>query len=29
MLLGVVLGAVFPNVGKADWIAALSNVFLG
>ena len=28
MLLGVALGAVFPNVGKAEWMAALSNVFL-
>ena len=28
MLFGVVLGAVFPNVGKAAWVAALANVFL-
>ncbi|HXA68149.1 MAG TPA: dicarboxylate/amino acid:cation symporter [Bryobacteraceae bacterium] len=28
MVLGVVLGAVFPDVGKADWVAALANVFL-
>ena len=28
MLLGVALGAFFPNVGKADWVAALSSVFL-
>jgi proton glutamate symport protein len=28
MLLGVALGAAFPNVGKADWMAALANVFL-
>ncbi len=28
MLVGIALGAFFPNVGKADWIAALANVFL-
>ncbi len=28
MVLGVLLGAVFPDVGKADWVAALANVFL-
>jgi len=28
MVLGVVLGAAFPDVGKADWVAALANVFL-
>ena len=28
MILGVVLGAVFPDVGKADWVAALANMFL-
>jgi proton glutamate symport protein len=28
MLLGVALGAAFPNVGKAAWMAALANVFL-
>jgi len=28
MVLGVALGAVFPDVGKADWVAALANVFL-
>src|SRR3984893_7241636 len=28
MVLGVVLGATFPDVGKADWVAALANVFL-
>jgi proton glutamate symport protein len=28
MLLGVALGAAFPDVGKADWMAALANVFL-
>jgi proton glutamate symport protein len=28
MVLGVALGAFFPNIGKADWIAAFSNVFL-
>jgi proton glutamate symport protein len=28
MLLGVAVGALFPNVGKADWMAALANVFL-
>jgi proton glutamate symport protein len=28
MVLGVVLGAAFPDVGKADWVAALANMFL-
>src|SRR5216684_7716427 len=28
MVLGVVLGAAYPDVGKADWVAALANVFL-
>jgi proton glutamate symport protein len=28
MLLGVAVGALFPNIGKADWMAALANVFL-
>src|SRR5438552_18848505 len=28
MVLGVALGAAFPEVGKADWMGALSNVFL-
>src|SRR3984893_1961536 len=28
MVLGVVLGATFPDVGKADWVAALANVSL-
>jgi proton glutamate symport protein len=28
MILGIVLGAAFPDVGKADWVAALANVFL-
>src|ERR1700682_3764442 len=28
MVLGVVLGAAFPDVGKADWIAAFANMFL-
>ena len=28
MLLGVALGAAFPDVAKADWMAALANVFL-
>ncbi len=28
MILGVVLGAAFPDVGKADWVSALANVFL-
>jgi len=28
MLAGVALGAFFPDIGKADWMAALSNVFL-
>src|SRR6266849_2051292 len=28
MVLGVTLGAVFPNAAKADWVAAIANVFL-
>src|SRR5580704_6070404 len=28
MLLGVALGALLPNIGKAEWVAALANVFL-
>jgi len=28
MVLGVALGAMFPEVGKADWMGAISNVFL-
>src|SRR5271154_2086141 len=28
MLLGIALGAAFPNIGKADWMAALASVFL-
>jgi proton glutamate symport protein len=28
MILGVAIGAAFPDVGKADWMAALANVFL-
>ena len=28
MILGVVLGAAYPDIGKADWMAGLSNVFL-
>jgi proton glutamate symport protein len=28
LLLGVALGAAFPNTAKADWVAALANVFL-
>src|ERR1700732_2918459 len=28
MVLGVVLGATFPDVGKADWVGALANMFL-
>ena len=28
MVLGVAVGAVFPNVGKAEWMGALANVFL-
>src|SRR5712692_5915521 len=28
MVLGVTLGAAFPNVAKADWVAAIANVFL-
>jgi proton glutamate symport protein len=28
MVLGVALGAIFPEIGKADWMGALSNVFL-
>src|SRR5438552_532136 len=28
MLLGIALGAAYPDIGKADWMAALANVFL-
>ena len=28
MLVGVAVGAAFPDIGKADWMAALANVFL-
>ena len=28
MLVGVALGAAFPNIGKAEWMSALANVFL-
>jgi Na+/H+-dicarboxylate symporter len=28
MLAGVGIGAAFPNIAKADWMAALANVFL-
>jgi proton glutamate symport protein len=28
MVLGVALGAMFPEVGKADWMGAIANVFL-
>ena len=28
MLLGVALGAAFPNIGKAEWMTAIANVFL-
>ncbi|HEV2686918.1 MAG TPA: dicarboxylate/amino acid:cation symporter [Bryobacteraceae bacterium] len=28
MVLGVTLGIVYPNVAKADWVAAIANVFL-
>lgn len=28
MVAGVTIGAFFPNLGKADWMAALANVFL-
>ena len=28
MLLGVALGSAYPDVAKADWMAALANVFL-
>lgn len=28
MVLGAVIGAVYPEVGKADWMLALANVFL-
>jgi len=28
MVLGVAVGAIFPEAGKADWMGALSNVFL-
>src|ERR1700730_4229456 len=29
MVLGVALGAAYPDVAKADWIAAFANMFLG
>ncbi len=28
MLLGVAVGAAFPDIGQADWMAAIANVFL-
>jgi Na+/H+-dicarboxylate symporter len=28
MLLGIALGAAYPDIGKAEWMAALANVFL-
>jgi len=28
MVLGVTIGAAYPNVAKAEWMAALANVFL-
>ena len=28
MLVGVAVGAAFPDIGKSDWMAALANVFL-
>ena len=28
MVLGVAIGAIFPDIGKADWMAAIANVFL-
>jgi proton glutamate symport protein len=28
MALGVLLGAAFPHIGQADWMAALANTFL-
>src|SRR5690349_5648969 len=28
MVLGVALGAALPDIGKADWMAAIANVFL-
>jgi proton glutamate symport protein len=28
MVLGVALGLLYPNVGKADWMGAIANVFL-
>jgi proton glutamate symport protein len=28
MLVGVAFGAAFPDTAKADWVAALANVFL-
>ena len=28
MLLGVAVGLAYPNAGKADWMAAIANVFL-
>lgn len=28
MVLGVAIGAIYPDIGKADWMAAIANVFL-
>src|SRR5579871_3439004 len=28
MVIGIALGAFYPDVAKADWMAALANVFL-
>src|ERR1700758_372078 len=28
MVVGVGIGAMYPDVGKADWMAAIANVFL-
>jgi proton glutamate symport protein len=28
MVLGVAVGAIYPEIGKADWMGAISNVFL-
>ena len=28
MMAGVAIGAAFPNVAKADWVATIANVFL-
>src|ERR1700730_11431136 len=28
MALGVIFGALFPEVSKADWVSAIANVFL-